>query len=323
MNVLLAVDHSPESLAALELLQAVILPAGSTVFFLQVVEPRAWAKGTEGQHELQVGSILAAAEAQALEAAKQELKRLCQRRWTAKPTPTILVVGGIPGAEILAAIDKYGIDLVVVGTHGRTGLKRFLLGSVSEWVLAEAPCSVLIARKAWASRKQTQKGLRVVFGTDGSPDAEWATRWFRQIRFPPLSRVTVCHVLEDHSSVGKELAARLGVAGKSALKHFSAKVLKDRVRAARRLLTTTASAMKRRGLRITKSLVHGHAADQLLKLVNRQKTDLLVLGSRGLTGLRRVLLGSVSRNVATHAPCSVLVVRRQGKNSSNPSRRGP
>ncbi len=66
----------------------------------------------------------------------------------------------------------------------------------------------------------------------------------------------------------------------------------------------------RRGRKVETLLVKGHAAEEILKTAKRIRADLVVVGSRGLTGLRRFLLGSVTHKVARHAPCSVLVVRQ-------------
>jgi nucleotide-binding universal stress UspA family protein len=56
------------------------------------------------------------------------------------------LVEGVPWAEIAGAARRVGADVIVIGTHGRTGVKRFLLGSVAERVLAAAPCPVLSVR---------------------------------------------------------------------------------------------------------------------------------------------------------------------------------
>jgi nucleotide-binding universal stress UspA family protein len=57
-----------------------------------------------------------------------------------------IVVDELPGAEILQAVKDYQIDLVILGTRGLSKVKRFLLGSTSDWVMREAPCSVLLDR---------------------------------------------------------------------------------------------------------------------------------------------------------------------------------
>lgn len=62
------------------------------------------------------------------------------------PTPKCLILEGVPGAVICDEAERGSYDLIVVGSHGRTGLTRYLLGSVAERVVRHAPCEVLVAR---------------------------------------------------------------------------------------------------------------------------------------------------------------------------------
>jgi nucleotide-binding universal stress UspA family protein len=57
-------------------------------------------------------------------------------------------------------------------------------------------------------------------------------------------------------------------------------------------------------------LAEGHPAEEILKVATRQRAHVIVMGSRGLAGVKRFLMGSVSQQVVRHAPCSVLLVRR-------------
>ena len=310
MNVLLAVDNSPQSQAAADLLQSIQFPAGSNLFLLYVLEPHKWIEGLEGKHTLHLQTVLSSARSRETIKARQFLSRVSETCGKPRLNVTPLVNDGIPGGEILATIDKYQIDLVVLGTHGRTGLKRFLLGSVSEWVLTEAPCSVLIVRRESETRRKRGKGLNLFIANDGSVDSTCAIDFVRQLKFPPASKVTVCHVIEEQHALRNELAARLGVAGSSELKKIRAKFLQVCKRHGKQLLNSSASRLKRHGRTIKKMLTYGHPADQVLTSAKRQKADIVIVGSRGITGLRRFFLGSVSNKVVSYAPCSVLVVRK-------------
>ena len=157
MNVLLTVDNSPESKTTGSLLQSMQLPANSSLFLLHVIEPKRWAEGIEGKSMIHLRSILSSAKSKEVDKAWQFINKAAESVRKPKLNVTPLVRDGIPGSEILSAIDTYRIDLVVLGTRGRTGLKRFLLGSVSEWVLTEAPCSVLIVRKKAGSSIKNPK----------------------------------------------------------------------------------------------------------------------------------------------------------------------
>ena len=310
MNVLLAVDNSSESKTAISLLQSIQLPVNSALFLLHVLEPKQWAEGIEGKSMIHLRSILSSAKSKEVEKGWQYIHKVAESFQMAKLAVTPLIRDGIPGGEILSAIDKYRIDLVILGTRGRTGLKRFLLGSVSEWVLTEAPCSVLIVRKRSGSGIKKFKSLNILIGTDGSSDAKGAIEFVRQLSFPPSSQATVCHVLEQQGTLQTELSARLGVTGSSNLKELGDKVRQIREKEGTAILNHSVRRLKGRGLKVEKLLGRGHPADQMLTLTQRKKFNLLVVGSRGITGFRRFLLGSVSHKLVQHAPCSVLVVRK-------------
>ena len=310
MNILLAVDQSPQSQAAISLLANVQFPTRSKLYLLYVLEPQRWTEELKGKHKLHMQTMLSSARSQVSTEAREFLSKAQKTCQKPKLNVTSLVIDGIPGGAILSAIDKYNIDLVIMGTQGKTGLKRFLLGSVSEWVLTEAPCSVLIVRKKPTAKKTKRTGLNIVIGNDGSLDSQYAIDFTRQLKFPPTSNMTVCHIIEEQYALRTELAARLGVTGKAETAKLAAEILKVREHEGKELLKSSASRLNHGGRPIKKVLTYGHPADQLLTLAQKNKADIVVVGSRGITGLRRVFLGSVSNKVVSHAPCAVLVVRQ-------------
>lgn len=79
--------------------------------------------------------------------------------------------------------------------------------------------------------------------------------------------------------------------------------------AGKQFLRETLHALSKKKLGVAPLLTHGHAAEEILKAAKRSRADVIVVGSKGLTGLKCFLLGSVADKVARHAPCSVLVVR--------------
>ncbi|HEY8369319.1 MAG TPA: universal stress protein [Thermodesulfobacteriota bacterium] len=85
------------------------------------------------------------------------------------------------------------------------------------------------------------------------------------------------------------------------------------------VLARAAADAARRGVPCRTVLRHGPVADEIVKLAAEERADLLVVGSRGLTGIRRLLLGSISNEVAVKAPCPVLIVKQpqQGPQAQN------
>ena len=226
-----------------------------------------------------------------------------------------------PPAVALAQADDRAvahIDLVVLGTRRRSKVSSFLLGSVSEWVLNEAPCSVLIVRGKTRPKKST-KGLNVLIATDGSSDAKAAIEFLERVGFPSSTVLTLLYVVRKKVHQTAQLVTTDGIQP-ATFKKLAEDLLKMRGREGAKLLETTRKALKRRELKIVENLAFGHEAEEILKAAKRTRADLVVMGSRGLTGLRRFLLGSVSNKVTRHAPCSVVVVRQspaKGKNQKN------
>ncbi len=144
--------------------------------------------------------------------------------------------------------------------------------------------------------------------TDGSPDAKRAIEFLERLGFPPSTVLTLLHIVRKKV----HQTAQLVTTGRTQLAEFmklAEDLMKARGREGATLLETTRKALNRPGLKIVENLAFGHEAEEILKAAKRTRADLVVMGSRGLTGLRRFLLGSVSNEVTRHAPCSVLVVR--------------
>jgi nucleotide-binding universal stress UspA family protein len=211
---------------------------------------------------------------------------------------------------IVDTLKKEKAHLVVVGSRGLSGVKRFLLGSVSERVLIHARCSVLVVR-GQPRRGDTHHagGMQVLVAFDGSPHASAAVDLLAKLGLPRSAVVTLLHVVETHDY----LTSRLMATGRSDLQRLAEEVMQARKQAGSRMLEKAQRVLKRRSLTVDTLVAEGHAAEAILKTAERIRADLVVMGSRGLTGMKRLLLGGVSHRVARHAPCSVLVVRKNSR----------
>jgi nucleotide-binding universal stress UspA family protein len=310
MNILLAVDNSSYSEAASKFLQEIQFHEASQLVVLSIFEPSPW------QHPLRTKEYPDIQEQHSMSQSQKSsevwgwFNSLAESCKKPKMTVLPLLKEGIPGRQILHVIEEYDIDLVVVGTHGRSGLKSLFLGSVSEWVLTEAPCSVLVVREPLGNQPKGLRKFRALIGVDGSPDSLAAIQFVQQLGLPAPSGLTVCHVLEEKKLVKLKLEGKPGMAGFSKTNKVKTKISKAQDLVGENLLNEFERKIKTRSLKVERKLVCGHAAEQVLSLAKRQNVDLIVVGSRGVTGLRKFFLGSVSNKVACHAPCSVLVVRK-------------
>lgn len=222
------------------------------------------------------------------------------------------MVNGVPGQEILSLIQKKKIDMVVLGSRGLSRMSGLLLGSVSEWVLNDAPCSVLIGRPT--SRKtKASSSFKVLLATDGSNDSWKAVEFLKEVvRVPSGSTVTLLHVKRKHTYETDQFVDHAGKSQAEFAK-LAKNLCRDKGAVGVSLLKDTRNALASLTLNINERIALGHEAQEILKTARQQKVDLVLMGSRGLTGLRRLLMGSVAQSVSQHAPCSVLVVRSRKK----------
>jgi nucleotide-binding universal stress UspA family protein len=212
-----------------------------------------------------------------------------------------LVEDGQPGPTLLEAVTRLDIDLTVVSPYRSSRLAKFLLGSVTELLLSEMPSSVLVVRKP---RKELHGELTIVLAMDFSRDAKAAAKFLLRLRLSRKCRIILLHVEQAVETLLDRLS-RLDTELPPAIE----KAKRGRKRHTRLMLDRISGQLQQRGLLVDKMLAEGIPAAQILRIADRHRADLIVMGSKGLTGLERYLLGSVSRKVARHALCSVLVVK--------------
>lgn len=207
----------------------------------------------------------------------------------------VIVGSGAPAAGILTRAEEAGADLVVVGSHSATRLERFLLGSVAERVVRYAHCPVLVARP------QVPVGA-ILVATDFSEPAlqsvmvaAQAARWFGG----PLKILHSIDVL-IHPVIGwgVPVAASWAPVSDGAVQQMRAAVA-----------TTLEETLRRLKIEGDGIVVEGRADAAIIRAAEELPAKLVVVGTRGRTGLSRIVLGSVAEAVVRAAPSPVLVVR--------------
>ncbi len=203
-----------------------------------------------------------------------------------KLTGTVCEERGAVESVILKHAPKRD-GLLVVGSHNRDVLDRFMLGSVSTHLIHHAPCPVLVIKG------EAKPLRRILFATDGS-DASTKALTFVLRKFSPDGstgngvrmpiHVSVIHVMPLVTYPG--------------LKEAGDKFIEQSVRKLVKL-----------GFMAEPVCRFGIPADEIAKAAAKEHADLIVMGTRGLSALARVLLGSVSTRVMQRATCAVLVVR--------------
>lgn len=309
MKVLLALEQTRISEGAVRMLSKLTLPRGSDLFLLYVQPVPQPITGLAKERILKLTQQVQEVQKEVFEQARQFLSKIEKRFSGQEVHVSPLVKKGFPGEEILKTIEANDIDLVVLGTRGFSKATGFFLGSVSQWVLQEAPCSVLIARKMSRERKKGQ-GLNLLLATDGSPDSRAAVDFVKTVALPVSAHLTIVHVVKKHV-YETERAVTVDSKKDNELAELAEELLEIRGREGAKLLEQTRKDLSAPNLTIQERLVYGNPATEILKASRYMRADLIVMGSRGTTGMKRMFMGSVSNKVSHSAGCPVAVIRRK------------
>jgi nucleotide-binding universal stress UspA family protein len=197
--------------------------------------------------------------------------------------------------RILEVAAEEAADLLVVGTHGRTGLERALLGSVADRLVRQATCPVLTVRPTVGSMPRGAL-RRICYATDFSPTARAAWPWVVAIAGAANAEVDLVHVTFEPVPD----------------RHLSAEALGQMAHAFREQGRTEAERFLERSTlrreRVQVRLPQGDPGEQIVHRAREQAADLIVMGTHGWSGLVRWMLGSVAYRVIQTAPCPVLTI---------------
>jgi len=210
---------------------------------------------------------------------------------------------GPPAQKILEVVADEAADLLVVGTHGRTGLQRAVLGSVADRMMRQATCPVLTVRSAPESGPRREI-RRICYATDFSPTARAAWPWAVAIASAAGAEVDLVHVTFEPVADRHMSAETLG---------RMAQVLHDQGRIeAERFLERSTLPRERIHIRLSP----GVPGEQIVHRAQEWADDLVVMGTHGWSGIARWMLGSVANHVIQTAPCPVLTVGPVGAHES-------
>lgn len=315
MKILIGYDGSECADAALDDLAQAGLPASGEIHILSVAEvwlppppPSTYeiiedARNAESPAKLQRDFAKhCAAAADALVLAERARDRVQTRfpNWKVSADSSC----GSAAWELVAQADQWKPDLIVVGSHGRTALGRFVLGSVSQRVLTEALSSVRIAR---GRVDEPDSPVRIIVGTDGSPASGEALRAVAARNWPAGSEVKV--VLVDDPLAPEFLGKVIPPLGQ---------MLEEDRREERawveEISTQSIDILRSAAVKVTCVVREGDPKRELPKAAEEWGADCIFVGSAGFSNrFERFVLGSVSAAVAARAHCSVEVVRKKSK----------
>ena len=307
VKLLIAYDGSNCADAALDDLNRAGLPHAAEVLVLSVADvllPPDTGAPNEADPEWLVAAIdkARARSLRAVEEARAMALRASERiqaehlRWEVRAE----ACGDSPAWAVIDKARDWNADLVLVGAHGHSGTGRMVLGSVSQRVVADARCSVRVARGP-TSKKDAP--VRLIVGIDGSPDSDMALREVVAREWPTGSAVRLITAIDPLMSVSFALSSLDPAAAWLKQKDIDARALANRMNQA------AAEKLGGTGCTVSSLVREGNPKSILIREAKRWKADCIFVGARGLRGVDRFFLGSVSIAVTARAPCSVEVVR--------------
>jgi len=293
-NVLFATDFSATSEAALPYATAICRHFGATLHAVHVISDTSLLMMTGGVDYVSIGTLYDDAHAEA----KDKLENVAHR-FEGLPHRTYIRHGQV-WSNLAIIADQNAIDLIVVGTHGRTGLGKLLLGSVAEDILRHAPCPVLTVGPRVSGRDKlpfetghdvapVELEMRsILFATNFAESSRLVAQAAVFLAEDFRSRLTLLHVMEDYTSLGRDPKPV-----EAAARHLKELIPPD-------------AALQYAPEPV---LEFGPAWQRILKVASDREADLIVIGARAAEPGSTHLPWSTTHHVIAHAHCPVLTMK--------------
>lgn len=236
----------------------------------------------------------------ARERALEELGRFVHRARDMGIATEVRLEEGEAVDEILTLAERLPADLVVMGTHGRRGFERLVLGSVAEKVLRKAACPVMTVAMAREGETTSEQGLfkRILCPIDFSTSSTRALEYALSLAKEADAHLTLIHVLEAALEDAGDMAA------------FAVSEYRDFLkRNALERLQQAVPEEAREWCEPECLVASGRSHRQILKVAKEQNTDLIVMGVQGRNAVDLALFGSTTHHVVREANCPVLTIR--------------
>ena len=206
----------------------------------------------------------------------------------------ILYREGDPPEEVLAAVEGIGADLIVMGTHGRRGLSRLLMGSVTSHVIVRSAVDVLVVKKPCSACQGVYSSILVPF--DASAQSRRSLERACALAKQDAATVTILYVIPRYEEM---------------LDFMRTPQIEKSLRGeAERILGKGKALADTLGIETKALIAEGHSGDEIAIAVVKDGHDLVVMGTGGWRGVDKALLGSTAERVIRDAPCPVLVVKQ-------------
>jgi nucleotide-binding universal stress UspA family protein len=288
-RILVPIDFSEHADAAFQRALAIARAGGAELHLLHAYEVP---YGTLPTYSVELPMALLASVRDAAARRIEKCRATAQESGVACQTH---LCADVPATAIFQTATEVRADLIVMGTRGLSGLKHVLLGSTAERTVRTAPCPVLTVKAGAAARASD---AAIVVAVDFSNRDEEVLALALQLAQESHGRLHLVHAYE----VPTTMTAAYGIS--------IPQQLWDEVQeAANARMTELADRAKSASVPVTVHLATAPASDAILDVAAAQHADLIVIGTRGRTGLEHLLLGSVAERTVRLAACPVLTMR--------------
>jgi nucleotide-binding universal stress UspA family protein len=202
-----------------------------------------------------------------------------------------IICEGHPNRELIGLAKERDVDLIVLGARGHSIVARTLLGSTSDYVSNHAQCPVLIARPT-KQIEMANNPISVVLAYDGSSGAKIAAMQMFQFKWDESTQAHIAYLLERPNLIPEE-----DVYDPDAIQQANVSL---------HSLVTAEACTANVDYCVRETL---HVGSALVSLADKNSGDLIFVGDTGKSAIARLFLGSVSRHVLHHSPCSVWIAR--------------
>jgi len=221
------------------------------------------------------------------------------RRHSAVVFNNVMVRGLSPAGEIRAYLEENRFDLVVMGTHGRSGLGHFLLGSVAEKVTRHSNCPVMTIRHKPGDEEVQPEFRRIVVPIDFSTYSKQAVAQAAQLANVFGASLEFVHVIEE------QLHPAYYVTGETSI--FD--LIPDLRERSMQAMQEFVQSQNLKGIHHTFHIREGRAHSEIVHFAEEQHADLIAIATHGLSGLDHLFLGSTTEKVIRRSPVPVLSVK--------------
>ena len=310
MKILLAMDGSESANSAVDFMRRCPMPPDTKLTLITVIDKELFGGKLSSTFDDEQRKLILDTKRMLRKDAADLLAETSAKFKDIGLVPSTIIASGHPSRQIVRAAKRLSADMIVVGTHGLGEVKRFLLGSTSDDVMHYAHCSVLIVRAceviAESDRKPESQSesaphpFRVLLAFDNSAPARKATKLCASMSPNKNVEVTALSVMPLIHMFRQDIRQQLSW------------VWQERKKIAKKGLEWVSKTLSPVTANVSTQLKESSdVSHEILESAKEVDCDLVVIGNKGQGSVKRFLLGSVTRRLAHHAPCSVLAVRGQ------------